>query len=121
MGKTTHFNHRFISEIFTYISRTGWFNNQIRRRLRYAYPYLLYAQSNEHLGNLKQALDEYKVLADYYSGAEAKYCYAKLLQKQGEKDQAKQLFKEIIEYAKLSTRHYRDLNKKWISLAKQEV
>ena len=83
--------------------------------------HLLYAQSNEQLGNLNDALEEYKVLAGYYSGAEAKYCYAKLLQKQGEKQKAKALFKEIIEYAKLSTRHYRDLNKKWISLAKQEV
>ena len=83
--------------------------------------HLLYAQSNEQLGHLEQALEEYKVLADYYSGAEAKYCYAKLLQRQGDQAKSNQLFKEIIEYAKLSTRHYRDLNKKWISLAKQEV
>ena len=33
-------------EIFAYISRTGCFNNQIRRRLRYAYPYLLGALTN---------------------------------------------------------------------------
>ena len=83
--------------------------------------HLLYAQSNEQLGKLDQALEEYKVLADYYSGAEAKYCYAKLLKQQGDSATANALFKEIIEYSKLSTRHYRDLNKKWITLSKQEV
>ncbi|MBM7072823.1 hypothetical protein JQC92_12400 [Shewanella sp. 202IG2-18] len=83
--------------------------------------HLLYAQSNEQLGKENEALEEYKVLSEYYSGAEAKYCYGKLLQKQGDKAQAKLLFKEIIEYSKLSTRHYRDLNKKWILLAKQEL
>jgi hypothetical protein len=82
--------------------------------------HLLYAKTLEALCEVSKALEEYDVLAGYYSGAEAKYRYALLLRQQGQGDKAKILLGEIINFSKTSGKHYQSLNKKWIDLAKKE-
>jgi hypothetical protein len=82
--------------------------------------HLLYAKTVEALGELSKALEEYGVLAGYYSGAEAKYRYALLLRQQGQVDKAKNLLGEIVNLSKTSGKHFQSLNKKWIDLAKKD-
>jgi hypothetical protein len=60
------------------------------------------------------------VLDGYYPGAEATYRYALLLNNSGDHEQAQTLFEKILHSAKISSKHYGDLNKQWISLAKKE-
>ncbi len=83
--------------------------------------HLLFAKTVEALGELSQAFEEYRVLAGYYSGAEAKYHYASLLRQQGETEKANSLLVEIVSSSKVSGKHYSSLNKKWITLAKKEL
>lgn len=83
--------------------------------------HLLFAKSLEALGETPQALEEYEVLAGYYSGAEAKYRYATLLRKQGDTESADDMLAEILKLAKISGKHFRTLNKEWINLAKKEL
>ncbi len=54
--------------------------------------HLLYARALEELGEKDAALEEYRVLAGYYSGMEAKCRYALLLKQAGETAQARELF-----------------------------
>ncbi len=83
--------------------------------------HLLFARNVEALGEVSQALEEYKVLAGYYSGAEAKYRYAALLREQGQTEKANALLVEIVQHSKMAGKHFRSLNKEWITLAKKEL
>ncbi len=82
--------------------------------------HLLYAKTADKLDDIELALKEYKVLDGYYRGPEAKFRYARLLQRIGDHEQARQLFGKIIEDSKISGRHYYDLHKQWIKWAKDE-
>ena len=83
--------------------------------------HLLFARNVEALGEISQALEEYKVLDGYYSGAEAKYRYAALLREQGQTEKANVLLVEIVQHSKMAGKHFRSLNKEWITLAKKEL
>ncbi len=83
--------------------------------------HLLFAKTVDALGEVAQALEEYQALAGYYLGAEAKYRYASLLRQQGQTEKANLLLAEIVNSSKLSSKHYRSLNKKWITSAKKEL
>lgn len=83
--------------------------------------HMLYARSLELLGKTDKALDEYEVLANYYTGPEAQYRYAKLLQKTGNEAKAQEIFNEILKIARLSPKHYRRSFKHWIDLAEREI
>jgi hypothetical protein len=83
--------------------------------------HLLFAKTVEALGEVSQAVEEYEVLAGYYTGAEAKYRYALLLQQQGHNDKAYALLAEIVNLSKLAGKRFQSLNKKWITLAKKEL
>lgn len=83
--------------------------------------HLLFAKNLEQLNQLDQAKEQYSILADYYSGAEAKVRYALLLQKLGESEKANAIFSEIIQLSKVSGKHYKTMNKEWVSIAKRSV
>lgn len=83
--------------------------------------HLLYARSAEECGDLGLAESEYKAVADYYAGAEAKVRYAMLLERIGKNDQALGVFEDIVNVAQLAPRHYRKAQKRWISQAKDGV
>ena len=83
--------------------------------------HLLFARTVEALGEIPLAMEEYDVLARYYSGAEAKYRYAALLQQQGKSEDANGLLIDIVNLSKRSGKHYQSLNKKWITLAKKQL
>src|SRR5204862_1142594 len=58
--------------------------------------HMLYARTLEELGDTDAAFEEYRVLAGYYPGVEAKCRYALLLKQRGQNDEARELFNEIV-------------------------
>lgn len=83
--------------------------------------HLLFARTLEYLGENDAALAEFKTLAAYFSGYEAKCRYALLLQKLGYTEQARVVFKEILQRADTMPNNFRKAQQEWIGLAKQHV
>lgn len=82
---------------------------------------LLLPRSLEALGRTTEALEAYEYLAKRYSGEEARYRFAELLNKTGQPEPAREIFEEMLRHARLSPVHYRKANQKWISAAKQAL
>ena len=73
--------------------------------------HLLYARTLDNLGDAISARHEYETLHEYYSGPAASYHYAQFLQAQGEDLPAREIYRQIVEQAERSGRHYNDLYK----------
>lgn len=82
--------------------------------------HLLYAKALENLQRYDEALEEFKILDEYYPGPEPTYHYAMLLKRRGDTAQAGELLEKIIHRSKISGRHYNSLHGTWIKLAKKE-
>ncbi len=83
--------------------------------------HLLYARALELEGLPQRALDEYKVLAGYYPGAEARVRYAQLLRAQAQPDLAKQQLRELLNQAAVAPPHYRRTQDDWLKQAEREI
>ena len=83
--------------------------------------HLLYARALEGEGNLDKALEEYRALAGYYPGAEARVRYGQLLKRQGDADSAHRIFSELLESAQLAPGHYRKAQREWLDVARREL
>jgi len=83
--------------------------------------HLLFARALEAEGNTAKALEEYRALARYYAGAEAKLRLAQLLKATGSKDEARTVLRELLEHARVAPRHYRRAQRAWLDLAEQEL
>ncbi len=83
--------------------------------------HLLYARALEQEGNITKALEEYKVLAFSYPGAEAAVRYAQLLNAQGRKDEAVKVARELLEQARIAPAHYRRAQRSWLDAAQRLV
>lgn len=83
--------------------------------------HLLYARAAEQCEDLALAETEYKAIAAYYAGAEAKVRYAALLERVGKNDDALEAYEDIVNIAELAPRHYRKAQKRWISQAGDAV
>ena len=83
--------------------------------------HLLYARAVEACGDDEKALDEYKAVAGYYAGAEARLRYGLILERLGDDEAAQVEFEEIITAADLAPRHYRKAQQDWISQAKSSI
>jgi len=81
--------------------------------------HLLYARSLESEGNMQKAIEEYRVLASSYPGAEAAVRYAQLLKAQGRADEAQKVARELLEQAKIAPPHYRRAQKSWLDAAQR--
>jgi hypothetical protein len=79
--------------------------------------HLLYARSLEGEGSMAKALEQYRVLANSYPGAEAAVRYAQLLDNQGQKDQARKIARELLEQARIAPGHYRRAQRSWLDAA----
>lgn len=88
---------------------------------RSAEGHLLYAQSLEAAGQLKVALEEYRSVAHYFPGVEARYRLALALHKSGNDSDALNEFKQLINDAGLAPAHFRKSQKKWLALAGEQV
>jgi hypothetical protein len=83
--------------------------------------HLLYARALEAEGSLERALEEYRVLAGYFSGAEAAVRYGQLLRARGQNEEAKRVLRELLEKASLAPAHYRRNQKDWLDRAQREL
>lgn len=83
--------------------------------------HLLYARALEGEGNLDKALDEFRALAGYYPGAEARVRYGQLLKRRGDTDGAHRVFSELLESAQLAPGHYRKAQREWLDVARREL
>ncbi|HUI60425.1 MAG TPA: tetratricopeptide repeat protein [Steroidobacteraceae bacterium] len=81
--------------------------------------HLLYARSLEAEGNTRKALEEYKVLAFSYPGAEAAVRYAQLLKSQGQGAEAANVARELLEQARIAPAHYRRAQRDWLDAARR--
>jgi hypothetical protein len=81
--------------------------------------HLLYARSLEEEGNLEKALEEYRVLAPSYPGAEAAVRYAQLLNSQGRGEEARKVARDLLEQARIAPPHYRKAQKSWLDAAQR--
>ncbi len=81
--------------------------------------HLLYARALESEGNLTKALEEYRVLAFSYPGAEAAVRYAQLLKSQGQPEEARKVARELLEQARIAPAHYRRAQKTWLDAAQR--
>jgi hypothetical protein len=83
--------------------------------------HLLYARALETEGNIQKALEEYKVLATSYPGAEAAVRYAQLLQSQGRSAEAQKVARDLLEQARIAPAHYRKAQRPWLDAAQRLV
>ena len=83
--------------------------------------HLLYAKSLEGVGDIEKAKHEYEALCEYYLGPEPKCHYARLLKAEGQNEKALSLYEEVIAASKRNGRHYAQLHKEWINVAKQSI
>jgi hypothetical protein len=81
--------------------------------------HLLYARALEGEGNFAKALEEYKVLAPGYPGAEAAVRYAQLLKSQGQPDESRRVARELLDEARIAPAHYRRAQKFWLDQAEK--
>ncbi len=83
--------------------------------------HLLYARAVEACGDDEKALEEYRAVAAYYAGAEARLRYGSILERLGDADAARAEYEEIISTAELAPRHYRRAQREWINEAKAGI
>jgi len=83
--------------------------------------HLLYARALEQEGQAQRALDEFKVLAGYFPGAEAAVRYAQLLRAQGQPDTARQVLKGLLDQSAVAPAHYRRTQEEWLKQAEREL
>lgn len=83
--------------------------------------HLLYARAVEACGDDAKALDEYRTVATYYVGAEAKFRYGLILERLGNGEAAVAEFGEIIAAAKLAPRHYHKAQREWLSETRSAI
>lgn len=79
--------------------------------------HLLYARSLEQEGNLERALAEYQTLAHAYPGAEAAVRYAQLLERHGQREEARKVARELLDQARIAPPHYRRAQRAWLDAA----
>ena len=82
---------------------------------------LLYARALEAQDALDEAEHEYGAVAPSYPGAEARVRYALLLKRRGKLEDARRIFKELLDGAKLSPAHYRKAQAEWLDQARREL
>jgi hypothetical protein len=81
--------------------------------------HLLYARALEAEGNKDKALEEYRVVAGTYPGAEAAVRYAQLLQAQGQREESQKVARELLQQARIAPGHYRRAQREWLEAAQK--
>jgi hypothetical protein len=79
------------------------------------------AKALEGVNRLDEALAEFKVLADTYPGEEGRWRYGALLKRMGQGDAARNVFNGMLRNAQRMPDHYRDAQRQWLSLARENL
>jgi hypothetical protein len=83
--------------------------------------HLLYARSLEDAGRNDEAIEEYRALADYYPGAEARTRWGLMLARIGRAGEARALFADIVASMQRAPKHVRKVQAEWIATAEAEL
>jgi len=83
--------------------------------------HLLYAQALEQTDRVDKAIREYRAVAGYYPGAQARFLLGLALKKSGQEKEAEEEFSSMIRDAELAPAHFRKSEKHWLNLADQEL
>jgi hypothetical protein len=86
-----------------------------------AYAQLLYARTLEAQDALDEAERAYAALAPGYPGAEARLRYGVLLKRRGKLQEARGVFKDLLDGAQLGPSHYRKAQAEWLERARREL
>ena len=81
--------------------------------------HLLYARALEAEGNKDKAIEEYRVVAPSYPGAEATARLVQLLAAEEQREEARQIARELLEQARIAPAHYRRAQKEWLDAAQK--
>lgn len=81
--------------------------------------HLLYARALEAEGNVAKAIEEYRVVAHSYPGAEAAVRFAQLLKAQGQDEEAQKVVNDLLDEARIAPAHYRRAQKEWLEQAQR--
>jgi hypothetical protein len=82
---------------------------------------MLAAHASENLGRFDDALAEYRVLADTYTGEEGRWRYGALLLRMGRSAEAGEVFRRMLRNAERMPEHYREAQQEWLALARQQA
>jgi hypothetical protein len=83
--------------------------------------HLLYARSLEEAGRTEEALAEFKALADYFPGAEARVRYGMLLGRLGREAEAKRVLTDVLTHMRRAPKYVRKVQAEWIGLAEKAL
>ena len=81
--------------------------------------HLLYARSLEGCGRDNEALEEYRALADYYPGQEARVRWAMLLAQKGLDQEAKRICADVLTQMRRAPKYVRKVQAEWIAAAER--
>jgi hypothetical protein len=83
--------------------------------------HLLYARALEEIGRTDEALQEYRALADYFPGAEARVRYGILLDRLGREAEAKRVLTDLLTHMRRAPKYVRKVQAEWIGLAEKAL
>ena len=83
--------------------------------------HLLYARALEEIGRSDEAIEEYKALAGYFPGAEARVRYGLLLGRLDRKAEARQVFTDLLTHMRRAPKHVRKVQAEWIGMAERAM
>jgi len=83
--------------------------------------HLLYARALEASGRIEDAIAEYRAVANYYPGAEARVRYGLLLDKAGRSAEAKAVLADVLAQLKRAPKYVRRVQAEWIALAQRAL
>jgi hypothetical protein len=83
--------------------------------------HLLYARALEEIGRTDEAIDEYKALAGYFPGAEARVRYGLLLDRLDRRDEARTVLADLLTHMRRAPKHVRKVQAEWIGMAEKAM
>ena len=89
--------------------------------LRHPEGHLLYARTQEALGQSAEALESYAQVSTYYPGPEARARWALLLESAGEPETARLRWQEILAGARHAPGFVRKTHRKWLDMARSRA
>jgi hypothetical protein len=98
--------------------------DELRRRwpdYQSADAHLLYARSLEEIGRTDEAVEEYKALAGYYPGAEARVRYGILLDRLGRDAEARLVLTDLLTHMRRAPKYVRKVQAEWIGMAEKAL
>jgi hypothetical protein len=98
--------------------------DELRRRwpdYQSADGHLLYARALEEIGRTDEAIEEYKALAGYFPGAEARVRYGVLLDRLDRKPEARMVLADLLTHMRRAPKHVRKVQAEWIGMAERAL